>query len=217
MMMMDFPKTAGQCKYVLSLTSRKSVVIATGPAGTGKTLLACHEALKHIGGARRGRVVLTRPIVAADEDMGYLPGTMEKKMEPWTRPMYDVFEKYLSMNQIERSISIEPLGYMRGRTFNNTYIIADEMQNSTVRQMTMLLTRVGENTKLVVTGDLDQSDLGEDNGLAYLVDKVSGLDLEHIDFVKLTQDDVLRSPAVEEVLKVMSISGASARTIVDRL
>ena len=216
-MMMDFPKTAGQCKYVLSLTSRKSVVIATGPAGTGKTLLACHEALKHIGGARRGSVVLTRPIVAADEDMGYLPGTMEKKMEPWTRPMYDVFEKYLSMNQIERSISIEPLGYMRGRTFNNTYIIADEMQNSTVRQMTMLLTRVGENTKLVVTGDLDQSDLGEDNGLAYLVDRVSGLDLEHIDFVNLTQDDVLRSPAVEEVLKVMSISGASARTIVDRL
>jgi phosphate starvation-inducible PhoH-like protein len=149
--------------------------------------------------------------------MGYLPGTMEKKMEPWTRPMYDVFEKYLSMNQIERSISIEPLGYMRGRTFNNTYIIADEMQNSTVRQMTMLLTRVGENTKLVVTGDLDQSDLGEDNGLAYLVNRVSGLDLEHIDFVNLTQDDVLRSPAVEEVLKVMSISGASARTIVDRL
>src|SRR6056300_655029 len=190
---MEFPKTAGQCKFRLSLQGRKSIVIATGPAGTGKTMLACHEALNYVGGARRGRVVLTRPVVGADEDIGYLPGTMEKKLEPWTRPMYDVLQRYLSVQQIDRCVSIEPLGFMRGRTFINTFILADEMQNSTVSQMTMLL-----------TGDLDQSDLGEDNGLAFVVNKISGLNLEHCDLVNLTQEDIQRSPAMKEILTVIT-------------
>jgi len=201
---MEFPKTAGQCKFLLSLQGRKSIVIATGPAGTGKTMLACHEALNYVGGARRGRVVLTRPVVGADEDIGYLPGTMEKKLEPWTRPMYDVLQRYLSVQQIDRCVSIEPLGFMRGRTFINTFILADEMQNSTVSQMTMLLTRVGEGSKLIVTGDLDQSDLGEDNGLAFVVNKLSGLNLEHCDLVNLSQEDIQRSPAMKEILTVIT-------------
>lgn len=202
---MDFPKTPGQCKYVLALRSHKPIVVATGPAGSGKTMLACQVGMEHIYSAFRGKVVLTRPIVAADEDMGYLPGDMDKKMEPWTKPMFDIFEKYLSHNQMDRCISIEPLGYMRGRTFNNTVIIADEMQNSTPNQMKMLLTRIGENTKLIVTGDLEQSDLGEDNGLAELVYKLSGMELQYIEHVEMNDEDIVRHPAVNEVLKVLNI------------
>jgi phosphate starvation-inducible PhoH-like protein len=201
---MEFPKTAGQCKYMLALRSPKPIVVCTGPAGTGKTMLACQVGMEHIHTAFRGRIVLTRPIVAADEDMGYLPGDMDKKMEPWTKPMFDIFEKYLSHNQMDRCITIEPLGYMRGRTFNNTIIIADEMQNSTPNQMKMLLTRIGEGTKLIVTGDLDQSDLGKDNGLAHLSHKLYGMDLEYIEHVHMDDRDVVRHPAVYEVLKVMN-------------
>lgn len=199
---MNFPKTAGQCKYMLALRSPKPIILGTGPAGCGKTMLACQIAMENIGGISRGRVVLTRPIVAADEDMGYLPGDMDKKMEPWTRPMFDIFEKYLSHNQLERCISIEPLGYMRGRTFENAIIIADEMQNSTPNQMKMLLTRLGENTKLIVTGDLEQSDLGDTNGLADLIYKMQCIELEYIDHVQLEHDDIVRHPAVKEVMKL---------------
>ena len=202
---MEFPKTAGQCKYMLTLRSQKPIVIGTGPAGSGKTMLACQIGIEHIYTSPRGRVVLTRPIVAADEDMGYLPGDMDKKMEPWTKPMFDIFEKYLSHNQMDRCISIEPLGYMRGRTFNNTIIIADEMQNSTPNQMKMLLTRLGSNTKLIVTGDLDQSDLGENNGLKHLIYKMSGMDLTYIEHAEMGEDDIVRHPAVNEVLKVLNV------------
>jgi len=148
--------------------------------------------------------VLTRPIVAADEDMGYLPGDMDQKMEPWTRPMFDIFEQTMTHSQMDRCIRIEPLGYMRGRTFTHTLIIADEMQNATPNQMKMLLTRIGEGTKLVVTGDLEQSDLGPDNGLENLVYKLQCNDLEYIEHVKMNDEDIVRHPAVNEVLKVLN-------------
>jgi phosphate starvation-inducible PhoH-like protein len=199
---MEFPKSYGQCKYMLALRSQKPIVVATGPAGTGKTMMACQLALEQY---RFKYVSLTRPIVAADEDMGYLPGDMERKMEPWTKPMYDIFEQHLSPMQIDRYIRIEPLGYMRGRTFTNSLIIADEMQNSTPNQMRMLLTRIGEGTKLVITGDLEQSDLETENGLKYLVDKLDHLDLEYIQHVNLNEDDIHRHPAVNEILKVMNV------------
>lgn len=200
---MNFPKTPGQCRYVLALRSNKPIVVGSGPAGSGKTMLACQLAIERISGVARGKVVLTRPIVAADEDMGYLPGDMDQKMEPWTKPMYDIFEKYLSHSQMERQICIEPLGYMRGRTFENTLIIADEMQNSTPNQMKMLLTRVGEGTKLIITGDLQQSDLGSDNGLANLIYRMSVYDADYIEHVDMDDDDIIRHPAVNEVLKIL--------------
>jgi phosphate starvation-inducible PhoH-like protein len=125
-------------------------------------------------------------------------------MEPWTKPMFDIFEKYLSYNQIERIVSIEPLGYMRGRTFENTLIIADEMQNSTPNQMKMLLTRIGEGTKLIVTGDLEQSDLGKDNGLENLIYKMQCQELEYITHVEMGDADIVRHPAVKEILKVLN-------------
>jgi len=205
-MYMNFPQTPGQCKYMLALRSPKPIVVGTGPAGTGKTMLACQIGIEHIQNSfSRGKVILTRPIVAADEDMGYLPGDMDKKMEPWTKPMFDIFEKYLSINQMDRCITIEPLGYMRGRTFDNTVIIADEMQNSTPNQMKMLLTRIGYNTKLIVTGDLEQSDLGPDNGLAYLTYKLHGMEYEYVKHVEMDESDVVRHPAVNEILKVLSV------------
>jgi len=201
---MNFPQTAGQCKYMLALRSSKPIIIGTGPAGSGKTMLACQIATEHISKHPRARVVLTRPIVAADEDMGYLPGDMDQKMEPWTRPMYDIFEQSMTHNQMDRCISIEPLGYMRGRTFHHTLIIADEMQNSTPNQMKLLLTRIGEGTKIIVTGDLEQSDLEGDNGLENLVYKMQCTELDYIQHVEMGDDDIVRHPAVKEVLGILS-------------
>jgi len=201
---MNFPQTAGQCKYMLALRSSKPIIIGTGPAGSGKTMLACQIATEHISRHPRARVVLTRPIVAADEDMGYLPGDMDQKMEPWTRPMYDIFEQSMTHNQMDRCISIEPLGYMRGRTFHHTLIIADEMQNSTPNQMKLLLTRIGEGTKIIVTGDLEQSDLEGDNGLENLVYKMQCTELDYIQHVEMGDDDIVRHPAVKEVLGILS-------------
>lgn len=201
---MNFPKTPGQCKYMLALRSQNPIIIGTGPAGSGKTMLACQIAIENIHKYSRSRVILTRPIVAADEDMGYLPGDLFQKMEPWTKPMYDIFEKHLTHNQMDRSIVIEPLGYMRGRTFDDTIIIADEMQNSTPNQMKMLLTRVGQGTRLIVTGDLEQSDLGTENGLADLIYKMQCIDLEYMKHIEMEDDDIVRHPAVNEVLKVLN-------------
>jgi|UniRef100_A0AB38ZMC6 phosphate starvation-inducible PhoH-like protein len=202
---MNFPKTPGQCKYLLALRSTKPIVVCTGPAGSGKTMLACQVAMDHIQSNHKCRVVLTRPIVPADEDIGYLPGDMYQKMEPWTKPMYDILEQHLSHSQIDKHFTIEPLGYMRGRTFNNTFIIADEMQNATPNQMKMLLTRVGKGTKLIVTGDLEQSDLGSDNGLATILNKMDGIQMEYVSLVDMCKDDIIRHPAVNEVLKVLSV------------
>ena len=119
--------------------------------------------------------------------------------------MFDIFEKYLSHNQMDRCITIEPLGYMRGRTFNNMVIIADEMQNSTPNQMLMLLTRVGPGTRLIVTGDLEQSDLANENGLSELIYKMQLFDLKYLEHVRMNQDDIVRHPAVKEVLKVLRV------------
>ena len=173
-----------------------------GPAGTGKTYLAVACAVEALERDFARRIVLVRPAVEAGEN---LPGDMDQKMEPWTKPMFDIFEKHLSHNQMDRCITIEPLGYMRGRTFKNAIIIADEMQNSTPNQMKMLLTRIGTNTKMIVTGDLQQSDLGKDNGLAFLTYKLHGLDLEYIKHIEMDESDIVRHPAVSEVLKVLNV------------
>jgi phosphate starvation-inducible PhoH-like protein len=201
---MNFPKTPGQCKYMLALRSNKPIVIGTGPAGSGKTTLACQLALDHVYKFQRPKIILTRPIVTVDEDMGYLPGDMDQKMEPWTKPMYDIFGNFFNHNQMDRFITVEPLGYMRGRTFTDTLIIADEMQNATPNQMKMLLTRVGEGTKLVITGDLEQSDLGEENGLRNLIYKMQCQELEYITHVEMGAKDIVRHPVVNEVLKVLN-------------
>ena len=183
------------------------IVVGTGPAGTGKTLLACHAGSKALANRQVERLILTRPAVSVDEQHGFLPGTLEKKMEPWTRPMFDCLHRYMSPKQVKILISdgkieISPLAYMRGRTFDNAWIIGDEMQNSTPSQMKMLLTRIGEGSKLIVAGDIQQHDRGfEENGLLDLVNRVDpkSLSIRHINF---TDDDVVRSEVIKEVLSI---------------
>jgi phosphate starvation-inducible PhoH-like protein len=199
---MQFPKTPGQCTYLRALQTVKPITIATGPAGSGKTILACQEASIHLARRRYDRIICTRPVVAADEDLGYLPGDMGSKMEPWAIPMLEFIEKYLTHNQVQSRVHIEPLGFMRGRTFDNTFVIADEMQNSTPNQMKMLLTRLGEKSKMVVLGDLQQSDLQTRNGLEDIIDRIDCVEMDHVEYVDMSEDDVLRHPAVSEILTV---------------
>ena len=173
-----------------------------GKAGSGKTLLAVQVALDMFFTRQVNKIVITRPTVS-NEDNGYLPGSLNEKMEPWTRCFFDIFEKYLTHNQMDRAIRIEPLGYMRGRTFEDTLMLADEMQNSTENQMLMLLTRVGPRTRIVITGDLQQSDLGDENGLRNLTKNLSLYHTDYIEHVDMDEDDIIRHPAVNEVLKIL--------------
>ena len=203
------PKTPGQIRYVEVLKKHaKPVVIAMGPAGSGKTLFACQEAVERLSRKHVDRIVLTRPLISADEELGYLPGSMEQKMDPWTRPMFDILHGYYSSSKVKQMvknqiIEISPLAYMRGRTFDDCFVIADEMQNSTANQMKMLLTRVGEGTKMVITGDIDQCDLKYGlGGLSDLVPRLNGKELEYLEHIVLENQDVQRHPVVKEILDI---------------
>lgn len=209
---MLIPRTPNQAQYVKSLQNvSKPIVIATGPPGSGKTAFPCQVAAEQFKSGDVQKIVLTRPIVCAGEDLGYLPGSIENKMDPWTRPMFDILENYFARTRIKqmvdnRTIEIAPLAYMRGRTFNNCFIIADEMQNSTQQQMKMILSRLGEDSQMAVTGDTEQCDLldPELSGLNHLLFKLDGYNeqLEYIEQVILGADDIQRHPAVKEVTNV---------------
>ena len=185
-----------------------NIVFAVGPAGTGKTLISTLAGIKLLKSNRINKLVITRPAVSVDEQHGFLPGTLQEKMAPWTRPIMDVFEEYYTPEQIEymltdNKIEIAPLAYMRGRTFKDAYIIADEMQNATDNQMKMLLTRLGTGSKIIVTGDLDQHDRGyESNGLKMFMERLSKNNSEIIKNVLFDTKDIERHPAVAEVLRL---------------
>ena len=202
------PRNRSQEDYILELLNQdKNIVFGIGPAGTGKTMLACLAGVKAFLNGEVERLVVTRPAVSADEDLGFLPGTLEEKMAPWTRPIFDVFREYFYANEIEGMIKegvieISPLAYMRGRTFKDAYIIADEMQNATPNQMKMLLTRIGSNSKMVVTGDLAQADRLKDNGLLDFVNQLDTAKTTRISTVRFHHGDIERHEAVAEVLKV---------------
>lgn len=203
------PRNKHQEVYISKLKdSKKDIVFAIGPAGTGKTLLAVQAGIKALQEGRVEKIVITRPAISVDEDLGFLPGTLEEKMAPWTRPIFDVLLEYYQQKDItkmleEGVIEISPLAYMRGRTFKNSYIVADEMQNATVNQMKMLLTRIGEGSKMVVTGDLGQADRLRDNGLVNFCDLISKRqDLAHLDIVQFDKLDIERHDAVKEILDI---------------
>jgi phosphate starvation-inducible PhoH-like protein len=187
---------------------KKDVVFGIGPAGTGKTLIAVLTAIKFFKEGIVDKIIVTRPAVSVDEDLGFLPGTLEQKMAPWTRPIFDVLREYFTAKEIEGMIAegvieIAPLAYMRGRTFKRAYIIADEMQNSTANQMKMLLTRLGEGSKMAVTGDLNQADRMKDNGLIDFINQLSRFgNSTHLDYITFNHQDIERHNAVREVLEV---------------
>lgn len=203
------PKSDRQRDYNRMLYSpNKQMVFAIGPAGTGKTMLACIAAITGYNDKSYKKIIMTRPVVSVEEDIGYLPGTLEEKMDPWIRPIMDIFGEYYNQADIqfmikEKILEICPLAYMRGRTFKDSFIIADEMQNSTPNQMKMLLTRIGDDSKMVVTGDLNQHDrkYGE-NGLKDIYDKVKGKQLKRIDSVVFQHVDIERSPIVRDILEL---------------
>lgn len=202
------PRNKHQEAFVFKLQDEsKSIIFAIGPAGTGKTLLAVQHGIKLFQEGKVDKIVITRPAVSTDEDIGFLPGTLEEKMAPWTRPIFDILHEYYHPKDVlammeDGAIEISPLAFMRGRTFKNSYIIADEIQNATPNQTKMLLTRIGQGSSMVVTGDLAQADRSHDNGLLDFVSRIEGQNLKHIDIVRFDKQDVERHEAVTEVLNL---------------
>lgn len=203
------PRNLSQETYLELLKNpKKYITFAIGPAGTGKTMLAVQMAIKLFKEGSISKIIVTRPAVSVDEEHGFLPGTLNQKMEPWTRPIFDVFEEYYHPKEIQDMledgvIEISPLAYMRGRTFKNAFIIADEMQNATPSQMKMLLTRLGDNSRMVVTGDLNQADRPRENGLLEFCNLYGqGGDYRMIAMAQFDTQDVERHPVVREILKI---------------
>ena len=203
------PRNLAQETYLELLKNpKKYIVFAIGPAGTGKTMLGVQMAIKLYKEGVISKIIITRPAVSVDEDHGFLPGTLNQKMEPWTRPIMDVFEEYYHPKEVagmleDGVIEISPLAYMRGRTFKNAFVIADEMQNATPSQMKMLLTRLGDNSRMVVTGDLNQADRPRENGLLEFCSLYGqGGDYRMIAMARFESRDVERHPVVKEVLSI---------------
>ncbi len=199
------PKTVGQKKYVDAI-SKNTVVFGVGPAGTGKTYLAVCMASVAYKQKQIEKIILTRPAVEAGEKLGFLPGDLQNKVDPYLRPLYDALSEMFGLETYQRliekgAIEIAPLAYMRGRTLSNSFIILDEAQNTTKEQMKMFLTRLGENSKMVITGDVTQIDLplGKESGLVHATSILKNID--GLETVKLSHKDVVRNPLVAEIVK----------------
>lgn len=204
------PKTSNQGKYIRALENPEiDVVVSTGPAGTGKTYLAVLAAIKALRSKEIERLVLTRPAVGVDDEQhGFLPGDLNAKMEPWTRPLLDVLREYYSIKEIEymvkeQIIEIAPLAFMRGRTFKYSWVILDESQNCTSLQMKMLLTRIGEGTKIIITGDIEQSDRKKtENGLMDLENRLLRYSIPGLELCKFDLEDVQRHHMINQIIKL---------------
>ena len=200
------PKSDGQAELIKAIDA-KSLVLALGPAGTGKTYLAIAKAVEALEAGKVAKIVLSRPAVEAGESIGYLPGDMEDKLAPYLRPLYDALSDRLSMKRVralisEGAIEIAPVGYMRGRTLNNAFVVIDEAQNCTYGQLKMLLTRLGWHSTMVVTGDPNQSDLLTGlSGLGDVADRFEAV--PNIAVVRLCDQDIVRHPLVAEMLGVL--------------
>ena len=201
--------TPNQVQYMKKLQSTsKSIFFVSGPAGTGKTALACRHAARLLHKKKIDKLIITKPAVSVDEEHGFLPGDLKNKMKPWLLPITDALGENMEKNQVEalinkEKIEIAPIAYMRGRTFKNSFILADEMQNSTPAQIKMVMTRLGEGSQMVITGDVSQHDRKQDeNGMADFLYRIRERedDLEYIDHVILEDIDIMRHPAVAEVL-----------------
>jgi len=209
-------RTAGQKAYVDAIR-HSDLSFGVGPAGTGKTYLAMALAVAELRAEQRQRIILTRPAVEAGERLGFLPGDLQEKVDPYLRPLYDALYDMVGVERARRlmdrrTIEVVPLAYMRGRTLNEAFIILDEAQNSTVRQMQMFLTRMGFGSKVVVTGDITQVDLPEEqtSGLIHAC-RILG-DVEEISFVHLSEEDVVRHPLVRSIIRAYDLGDTSNGT-----
>ena len=209
------PRTPTQAEYLQAIDD-DVLVIGLGPAGTGKTYLAVAKAVERLVRGEVDRIILSRPAVEAGEQLGFLPGTMREKVDPYLRPLYDALFDMLPANQVERrlesgEIEIAPLAFMRGRTLANAFVILDEAQNTTAVQMKMFLTRLGENARMVVTGDLSQVDLprGTRSGLRDALDVLS--DVEGVGIVTFTEQDVVRHPLVRRIVRAYDAAESRRR------
>jgi len=198
-------RSANQLRYIQAM-ERSDLVFAIGPAGTGKTYLAVAMAVQMLMNKRVNRIILTRPAVEAGEKLGFLPGDLQEKVDPYLRPLYDALYDIMDYERVERFlerriIEIAPLAFMRGRTLGDSFIILDEGQNTTSEQMKMFLTRIGLDSKVVVTGDITQIDLppGKRSGLVEARELLSGI--EGIEFIYFTERDVVRHPLVKSIIK----------------
>ncbi len=204
------PRTRNQERLVLALNdTSQHIIVTAGPAGTGKTYLAMQTAIKALKQGDCDRIVMTRPAVGVeDERHGFLPGNLVAKMEPWTRPLLDVMREYYRPQEIlamieDQVIEIAPLAFMRGRTFKHSWIIADEMQNATPAQVKMLMTRIGQNSRIVITGDVEQADRSRgDNGLLDLTERLQQNPVPGIAVCTLENRDVQRHTIIGPVLKL---------------
>lgn len=210
-----WPKTENQKKLISSLSSSQ-IVFASGPAGTGKTFIAISYALQEIFLGKKNKLVLTRPVVEAGESLGFLPGDLSQKLNPYLRPLYDAMDVLLNPQQIKRleengTIEIAPLAYMRGRSLNNSIVILDEAQNTTTGQMRMFLTRIGESSKAFITGDPSQIDLPKksESGFIEAINLLDGI--EGLAVVKFSHRDTVRSRIVREIVKAYSLEDNDAR------
>jgi phosphate starvation-inducible PhoH-like protein len=199
------PKTANQKKYVDAI-DENTITFGIGPAGTGKTYLAMAKAVAALQAKKVNRIILTRPAVEAGEKLGFLPGTLSEKIDPFLRPLFDALHDMIDVDSIPRLmqtgvIEVAPLAYMRGRTLNDSFIILDEAQNTTPEQMKMFLTRLGFGSKMVITGDVTQVDLpnGVRSGLRIITDILQGV--EDISFMELTAEDVVRHRLIGDIVK----------------
>ena len=204
------PRTRNQERLVLALQNDdQSIVVTAGPAGTGKTYLAMLAAVKAFREGECKRIILTRPAVGVEnEKHGFLPGDLNQKMEPWTRPLLDVLREYYTVKEIqemleEQIIEIAPLAFCRGRNFKNSYVILDEAQNCTPSQLKMIMTRIGINSKIVITGDIEQTDRKTAlNGLYDLIERLETMNVPGLSVCKFDVRDVQRHEIIEHVLKL---------------
>jgi len=197
------PKTLGQARYVESI-DHNTIVFGIGPAGTGKTYLAMAKAVAALERKEVDRIILTRPAVEAGERLGFLPGTLSEKIDPYLRPLFDALHEMMNPELVPKllasgTVEVAPLAYMRGRTLNNSFIVLDEAQNTTTEQMKMFLTRLGFDSKMVITGDITQIDVpGGHSGLRKVVDILEGID--GISFQRLGADDIVRHKLVSDIV-----------------
>ncbi len=208
------PRNIHQERYIDLLENEsKDIVFAVGPAGTGKSYIATLYALRELRAGNIKKLIITRPAVSTDESHGYLPGSLTEKLAPWCRPILDILKEFYPVAVVDRMIADEiielaPLGFLRGRTFKDAIVILDEAQNSTINQMKMVLTRIGDGSRIFVTGDIAQCENGyyEKNGLRDFANKLSAVKSDRISMTEFTHEDIERHPVITEILHLYNNS-----------